>query len=439
MGISSRSWARFAAALLVVATAAPCVAQDFSTFVETDDGTLLATHVYRSFGDGPWPVVLIRTPYDKDSLWEVGLALALLGYAAVIQDTRGRFDSSGVDTVFRDDAEDGRATLDWITEQEWCNGNIGTFGGSAFAITQYLLAPGADAALRSIMPVVATPDLYHHAFVQGGAVREALAYNWLEDQGSLYMFDEILDHRFKDEWWDPVEVIAHSEQVTAAGLHVGGWFDIFGQGTLNAFTELQHRGGSGAEGRQYLVMGPWSHGSLGEREVGELRFPSNAELDPLDLVVPWFGHTLKGRRNEVENWPAVQVYLMGAADEPEAPGNQWLELDEWPPTARREHLHLDADGRLSEIVAADGELELVIDPDDPVPSLGGANLHPGLEVDDRVMGDGPHDQRPVEQRADVLTFTTGVLHQPLTVMGPVSATLDVDPRRDPACPYALWR
>jgi len=305
--------------LLIVALATTVVAssvhgQAISTFVEASDGTLLATDVYLPlFGNEPWPVVLVRTPYDKSSLWELGIALSLVDFAVVIQDTRGRFASEGVNTVFRDDAVDGRVTVDWVAQQPWCDGHIGGFGGSAFAITQYLLAPGAGPALSSVLAVVATPDVYHHAFLQGGAIRESLAYNWLAGQDALDMYDEVRQHRLKTEWWDPGEVLDHADRVTAAGLHAGGWYDIFGQGTLDAFTEFENRGGPGARGRQYLVMGPWSHGSLGDRDVGELGYPPNAVLDPLGLILPWLDHTLKGRNNEVADWAPVLVAGRGTA------------------------------------------------------------------------------------------------------------------------------
>lgn len=413
--------------LAFIVIALPAAGQGMTTYVEASDGTLLATDVYLPlFSQEPWPAVLIRTPYDKDTLWEAGLALSLLDYAVVIQDTRGRFASEGEDSVFRNDADDGRVTVGWVAEQSWCNGRIGGFGGSAFAITEYLMAPDAGPALTSIFAVVATPDLYHHAFVQGGAVRESLAYNWLADQGSLDIYEEILDHRLKTEWWDPVEVLDHTDRVTTSGFHAGGWYDIFGQGTLTAFAEFQNRGGPGARGRQYLLMGPWTHGSLGSRDVGEIRYPANASVDPIDLIQSWLDHTLRGDNNEVADWPPALVYMMGAVGEPGAPGNVWVELDAWPPPSTTRSLYLTADSELAAEPAV-GALELTSDPSDPVPTLGGANLFPSLEVDGRAMGDGPYDQRSIEVRDDVLTFTSEALDEPLAVMGRVSCSLWVRP------------
>ena len=388
----------------MLASATPVPAQSFEISIPAADGTLLATDVYLPFGGGPWPTVLIRTPYDKDGMGQVCLGLTLLQYTCVAQDTRGRFDSGGEDTVFRDDAEDGRVTVEWVADQPWCDGHIGMFGGSAFAIPQYLLAPGADPALRSIAPVVATPDLYHHAFLQGGAIREELTVNWLESQGASAFYDEIRQHRLKDAWWDPVEVLASAGSVHAAGLHVGGWYDIFGQGTLDGFSAFQERGGSGATGRQFLVMGPWTHNDLFSRQAGALTYPANAALDPIDLLLPWYEATLRDEPSAIEDWPVVRAYVMGAVGEPGAPGNVWVGLDRWPPRAATRELFLTADGELESTAPGEGELPLVSDPDHPVYTLGGANLSPDLIVDGRPMGDGPQDQRPIEARDDVAVF-----------------------------------
>jgi len=410
----------FSALVVALAMAVPASGQ-FTVFVFADDGTPLATDVYQPFGSGPHPVILIRTPYGRDGMAEPCVAFLLLGYACVAQDTRGRGDSGGVDTVFRDDADDGRTTIEWLAEQSWCDGNIGMFGGSAFAITQYLPAPGADPALRSISPVVATPDLYHHAFLQGGAIREALAVNWLAGQDQGFFFDQVREHRLKDAWWDPVEVLEHAGSTHTAGLHVGGWYDIFGQGTLDAFTTSQESGGSGAVGRQHLVMGPWTHGGLFTNRIGALTYPLNAVRNPLDLLLPWYDATLRGDSSEIEDWPAVSVYLMGAVGEAGAPGNEWIDLDKWPPLVQSRQFYLSAIGGLAGGPPEPGELTLVSDPSDAVPTLGGANLHPSLIVDGREMGDGPQDQRPIEARSDVLTFTTEPLVQPVTAVGPVRA------------------
>jgi predicted acyl esterase len=412
-----------AAAVAVVVLAPAAAAQVIETTVAAADGTELATDVYLPLGQGPWPVVLIRTPYGKQQMLPVCLAVTLEDIACVAQDTRGTGASAGVDTVFRDDAGDGRVTVEWVTAQPWCDGSIGMFGGSAFAITQYLAAPGAHSALRSIAPVVATPDLYHHAFLQGGALREVLAFNWLADQRALGFYDEVRAHRLKDGWWDPVEVLAHVGSVHVAGLHVGGWFDIFGQGTIDAFTAFKERGGSGAVGRQRLVVGPWTHNGAFENTAGALQYPANAGLDPLALMKAWYEATLGPEPSGLDGWPVARVYLMGPVGKPGRPGNRWLELDGWPPPSRPQLLYLAADGGLAAEPPVAGESELVADPIHPVPTLGGANLYPEIVIDDRYMGDGPQDQQPIEARDDVLVFSTDVLERPLTVAGRVRATI----------------
>jgi len=413
-----------AVAVAALAAAAPELpAQSFEIMVPAADGTLLATDVYLPFGGGPWPVILTRTPYGKDGVREVCLGLTLVQYACVAQDTRGRFDSGGEDTVFRDDAGDGRATVEWVAGQPWCDGRIGMFGGSAAGIPQYLAAPGADPALLSIAPAVATPDLYHHAFLQGGAIREELVVNWLAGQGSSAFYEEVRQHRLKDAWWDPVEVLAHAGSVHAAGLHVGGWYDIFGQGTLDGFSAFQERGGSGAAGRQYLVMGPWTHNDLFSRQAGALTYPADAALDVIDLLLAWYEATLGDDPSAIDDWPVVRAYVMGAVGEPGAPGNLWVGLDRWPPRAAARELYLTADGGLDVAAPAGGELELVSDPEHPVPTLGGANMFPDLIVDGRPMADGPQDQRSIEARDDVAVFTTEPLEAPLPVVGAVRCVL----------------
>ncbi len=403
-------------------------AQSYTTTVAAPDGTPLATDVYLPFLGSSWPVILVRTPYGKAGVHDTCLAANILGYACVAQDTRGRFDSGGEDTVFRDDGPDGRATLEWLAGQGFCNGKVGTLGGSALGITQYMMAPGASEILRCQVPVFATPDLYHHAIFQGGVFRQALTYNWLDGQGSLDFLPVLLNHRLWDSWWADATPLLHAESVQVPTLHVAGWYDIFLQGNLDAFSAWQDRGGDGARGRQNLVVGPWTHGyDPGNTTAGQLSYPDNSGLDPILLTLDYLEYWVKGRDNGVSSWAAAHIYLMGAVGEEGAPGNVWLDLERWPPALPRRQLYLTAEGGLTWTPPAPGQVELVADPADPVPTLGGANLFPDLEVDGRPMGSGPWDQRPVEQRPDVLSFTTPVLSSPVTVVGRLGAHLWVLP------------
>jgi len=418
-------WVLFAAFVLLASSSA---AQSFTTTVPAPDGTPLATDVYLPLFGSSWPVLLVRTPYGRSGVHETCLAATILGYACVAQDTRGRYESGGEDTVFRDDGPDGRATLDWLAGQGFCNGKVGTLGGSALGITQYMMAPGASEILKCQIPVFATPDLYHDAIFQGGVFRQSLVTNWLRGQGSTGYIPVLLDHRLWSSWWADATPLLRPQEVHVPTLHVAGWYDIFLQGNLDAFTAWQERGGEGAAGWQNLVVGPWTHGyDPGNTTAGQLRYPANSELDPLGLTLDYLEHWLKGRENGVDRWPAVRIYLMGAIGEQGAPGNVWLDLERWPPVLPRRRFYLGADGGLARTLPEEGSVELLADPADPVPTLGGANLFPNLEVDGRPMGSGPWDQRPVETRPGVLSFTTPVLPAPVTVVGRLRAHLWILP------------
>ena len=415
---------RIAAVVLAVWAGATAGAQTFSESVPAPDGTPLATDVYFPVGAGfgPWPVVLQRTPYGRgaNTVKDACLLFNLWGYACVGQDERGRGDSGGHYTGYADEGPDGRTTLAWIARQWWCDGNIGTFGASALGMAQYALAPGASQALKCMVPIVATPDFYHHAVYQGGALRYALAHGWLADQNALDVFDQLKAHRLWSDWWAGWAVLPYVGTVGIPALHIGGWYDIFQQGSLDAFARFQHDGGPGARGTQKLVIGPWTHYGTFQPTAGELTYPANAIFadDIFAVVRDWFDLCLKGRRSGAEEWPAVRVYLMGAVGEDGAPGNTWLELPEWPPHTVSTALFLDAAHGLARSVPSAGEEVLVADPGNPVPTVGGPELSSEA---------GPYDQRAIEGRPDVATFTTPVLAQPLTVAGRVRCTLWLRP------------
>jgi predicted acyl esterase len=424
------------AVMAVLAAAVPARGQTLSAMVPAADGVKLATDVYCPLPDcvGRWPVVLQRTPYGKDSLGQVCTLFNLLGLTCVVQDQRGTGASEGTFTAFPDEASDGHAALAWLDAQPWCDGNVGTFGPSALALTQYAMAPGAPPALKCQVPIVGTPDIYHHAAVEGGAMRYGLAWSWLHELGADALYGELQQHRLWSDWWQERSVLPHVGEINVPGLHIGGWFDIFTQGTIDAFVAEQHHGGPGAVGRQKLIMGPWTHYNTGLSNAGAVDFPDNANLlnNLFFILQDWYGQWLEGEDNGVEAWPPVQVYLMGALDEAGAPGNTWVPLADWPPPAPLQPFYLSASGGLAASPPAAGEAALTSDPADPVPTWGGREL-----LDDFLPGGAPgsgmHDQAPIETRSDVQVFTSPTLSHPVTAMGRVVAhvwvrpdTLDLD-------------
>jgi predicted acyl esterase len=412
------------AVVLTAAVAASGVAQTFSTSVAAADGTLLATDVYLPLGAGfgPWPVVLQRTPYGKDSntIRDSCLLFNVWGYACVGQDERGKGASGGRYTGYVDEGADGRTALEWIGSQWWCDGNVGTFGASALGMAQYALAPGSPRVLKCMVPIVGTADFYHDAVYQGGALRYALTHGWLDGHDALDIFEQLRTHRLWDAWWEAFAVLPRVDEVNVPALHIGGWFDIFLQGTLDAFTSFQHRGGAGALGRQKVIIGPWTHYGTFQNTAGQLAFPANTSYftETYSIVRDWFDFWLKGGSPGVARWPNVRVYLMGATGEPGAPGNAWLELPDWPPPTSTLPLYLDVGHGLSTALSSEGEVELVADPSHPVPTTGGQELSSEA---------GPYDQRPIEVRSDVISFTTEPLTSPMTVVGRVRCQLWVRP------------
>lgn len=402
--------------------------QSFSEMVEMRDGVNLATDVFLPPGEGPWPAMLYRTPYGRDEFHGEAQWLNGAGIAMVTQDMRGRFDSEGVDMVFTTDGDgplkDGYDTCAWLVGQEWSDGLIGTSGGSARGIVQYMQSSADPPGLVVINPQVATPNLYQDAMFYGGVRRYALSHNWLEGQGSLHFEDELTNHPFEDEFWDSVQTHDQYGNVHVAGLHVGGWFDIFQQGTIDGYVGYQHDGGTGAAGNQMLVIGPWSHIQWGEQTQGELTFPPNSTEPPNpEAFEVLFNHFLEldhpGVDQVPDDIPNVQYYVMGDVDDAGAPGNQWRTADDWPPAAAPIRLHLQPGGGLAEACpAADGgTTSYVFDPEDPSPTICGANM---------TIDAGSCDQRSIEARDDVVVFETDVLAAPMEVTGRVYAHLFTD-------------
>jgi predicted acyl esterase len=384
------------------------------------DGTLLATDLYLPRGDGPFPVVLTRTPYGRVKRGKDAVSFVNDGYAFIIQDMRGRFDSQGENLPFHgcgwSEHQDGVDTLAWIKQQPWCDGRIATIGGSAGGITQNLLAGAAPEDLKAQYISVAAASLYSDGTYIGSAFRKADVENWTTgNKFDPKALELMRSHPSYDDYWTRFETATRHAQMKVPAVHVGGWFDMFAQGTLDEFVGRQQRGAPGAKGAQKLVMGPWTH-AIGKMPAGELTFPNATRVPVQYDPLRWFAHHLKGVDNGAEKEPAVAYYVMGDTATPGAPGNEWRFANDWPIPAKETAVYLTGDRRLSleKPSAAAAPHVYTFDPANPCPTLGGHNL---------TLDRGSMDQRKVESREDVLVFSSDVLDKPVEVTGRIFAKI----------------
>jgi uncharacterized protein len=380
------------------------------------DGIRLATDLHKPESTGAFPVILARTPYNKDALAGVGKEAQARGYVFVAQDTRGRFASEGENLPFHLDVQDGRETINWVVKQPWCNGKIGTWGGSAGAITQFQLMASGTPDLSAQYLVVGAPNLYDVVYV-GGVFRKSLIEDWLKTtRFATNALQVWVNHPSYDDYWAARDASRHYARANVPAVHVAGYWDIFAQATIDGFNGYQTRGGPKARGKQKLILGPWTHGVLTER-AGELRFRGgNNPPGEAEDAWKWFGHWLKGEAQNFEKSPAVAYYVIGDVFDTNAPGNVWRTAEKWPPLKTHQaRFYFGGDRTLSRTRGVqDKTLEYRYDPADPAPTAGGIQLS---------IPAGPMEQSKVEAREDVLTFTTEPLREPLEVTGRVFARL----------------
>ncbi len=411
-------------AVSAAATAAEQAAPSLEStvvMVPMRDGVKLATEIYLPKGDGPFPVVLARSVYGRKLGPQWGPAWLDMGIAFVIQDCRGRGGSEGTDMGFFEDgwgeAQDGDDTVAWLRAQPWCNGKIATFGASALGIVQILAAP-ATPSITCQGIWVAPASFYGRLSYQGGVFRKEMMEGWLTAQKLPHVLELWKAHPTLDRFWRGYDASAAADRVTAPAVHVGGWWDCFGQGTIEAFVSRQHDGAPPARGNQKLIMGPWLHGPV--REPGDVTLHENfTAVDFNKYTQRFFRYWLLGEQNGIMDEPAVQYYTVGDLSEPGSPGNEWRTADDWPPfPTLATPYYLNPDGTLTAgaVASSPGGLTFEYDPANPVPSLGGATL---------LHKPGVFDQRPISERADVLKFATAPLATPLEITGRVKVRLYV--------------
>jgi len=412
-------------AIIIISTAIYTPQEKTTVMVEMDDGVKLATDIYfapGSFGV-PKPVILVRTPYGKTG-WAYDLysqVYFIQNYHLVIQDLRGTHDSEGGDNflLFINDYLDGVDTIEWILEQNWCNGKIASAGVSALCINQYFYAGMGPEGLYAQQLWFGTPELYDHAIFQGSYHKSSVE-TWVKDAAPnnwMYQLKTIFDFMPKNETMYnstslSIPLGPHYSNVSVYGIHVGGWYDHFLQGTLDGFVGYDDFGTSIAKGHQKLIMGPWTHGSVYGGKQGELTYPENS--NGFNLILNWeteiFDDALLGIP---ANWDGARVayYLMGPVTEKSDKWNYWRYAYDWPLEYENDTWYFRANGHLSKTSAGltNSNLTYLYDPRFPVPNLGGQNQPFDLA--------GPMDQTTIENRSDVLLFETPILTEAVETVG----------------------
>jgi putative CocE/NonD family hydrolase len=439
--------------------------------VEMRDGTILRCDVYRPDKEEAWPTLLLRLPYNKsDPRYHVMLdpvRMAKNGYAVIWQDCRGTGASEGEFRPFNE-GEDGYDSVEWAASRPWSNGKVGMLGGSYHGSTQWAAAKEQPTHLEAIFPTMISPGL-RELIYEGGTFQLHTALQWglfmsllrlprmgldrekmsqfmgklimasdnlddeagflpLKDQPVLketalapFYFDW-LEHPDHDDYWESTTWTSFEKTTVPVHL-MTGWYDIFLRGTLACFQGMKENGGSErARNNIKLLIGPWAHSVDLSQQVGDIDFglfAAGPTIDIVGLQLKWFDHWLKGSDHGLMGEAPIRIFVMGH--------NKWRDEKEWP-LARTAYtrFYLHSDGRANGS-GGNGALDttppgkeghdlFLYDPRNPVPSIGGSVLS-------RTGRAGPFDQAGIEERSDILVYSTSPLDDDMEVTGPIEMIL----------------
>ena len=427
------------------------------------DGIAMAADVYRPATNGmaspgEFPVIVFRTPYNKDGFQRIGVFFASHGFVAVAEDCRGRFASGGKFYLLVNEGPDGYDTIEWAARQPWSNGKIGTVGGSYSGWVQYAEAMLSPPHLVAMFPIVAWDDFYKYAFTGGipsmnrsqwvlymaaasqeaqqlPSVRDKLSETvknpdaWLSlpptERGKIFlplpqyskMFRDLYGHpRFDSYWQQPALFAAgyYGQFKDVPMYFISGWYDGTAGGVIHNDVELSAL----QQSPKRLMIGPWPH-ATGDSTCGEAYFGSSAAVDEQALQLDWFNHWLKAEPYKIIGGAPVRIFEMGGGVQDTVPagkvdaGGRWISIATWPPPTVANNLYLDETGTLRDSPPqTSGSSSFVDDPANPVPTRGGY-----------FQGDCVQNQAEVEKRADILKFTTAALKTPISIMGTVEVHL----------------
>jgi uncharacterized protein len=396
---------------------------DVEVMIPMRDGMGLPTNVYFPEGkSGKYPCVLVRQPLGKDYVNPAWLEVLKDGYMLAVQSTRSFCDKTGKELPYVSDGwgplSDGYDTVEWLANCEWTNGKVATIGASATGITELLLAPSQPKHLVCQFIEVAAPSLYQYAVWPGGQFRKEQVEGWLKAHKRDPSVAEWLSKKNSyDDFWRSFNALAQAKRIQVPQLHIGGWFDIFLQGTLDAFNTAQTLSEDDVKDKHKLIIGPWAHGFRRASTLGDFAAVEKGKQPPHEISFSdWLNFHVKGLENNVAKAPPVQYFVMGPFDGSSSSGNEWRAAHKWPPDAIYTQMYLKNDNLLQDANLQTEETALAVsfDPQNPVPTVGGRNL---------FLPDGPKDLRSIESRKDVIVFTTEPLKEDLEVTGKIGACI----------------
>lgn len=400
-------------------------AQPLTPFVDSvpmSDGRKLPVDVYLPSGWTSGPVILIQTPYNRILFrWSlplgVGINLNSSNYAFVVADWRGFY--GGAQAMYAgapSRGEDGYDIVEWVYAESWCDSTIGCWGPSALGKVQFQTAAEHPPHLTCICPLVASPQFEYETYFPGGVYRteyieqlDGLGYGMSPFLLTYPVHSNIWTFGVENPNWYP-------DSIAVPTFMIGGWYDHEPDEMIEFFNAIRTVSPVAAEHR--LLMGPWCHGGSGTAYVGsaiqgELTYNNAAGWND-SLALLFFDYHLRNISNGWNSTPTIQYYNMGI--------NTWASSSVWPPTGTTPvtlYMHTDTSMSIMPPSLTTGSLSYNYDPNDPSPTVGGPTLRQDLDQ-------GPYDQSDsVENRNDILTFTTVPMFQDATIVGVVTVHLEI--------------